>query len=148
MSEAAHAAVQAQRPPIASRPVRALIVEDSRNVQAALEGLCLTVDNVEVVAIAAGEMEATKWILANPREWDIAVVDLVLGDGSGLHLVQRMRRENPRGVIVVLSEFATGTVAERCARFGAAASFRKSDTAAFISYFEAQVELLRHCRHH
>jgi two-component system, OmpR family, response regulator len=125
------------------RVTRVLIVDDSPDVQAGLEGICFTLDGVEIAASTRGEMETTSWVLNNPDAWDIGVVDLALREGSGLNLVPRLRRENPVAVIIVFSEFATNEVSHRCKELGADAVFLKSDLHAFSSYLEARAREMR-----
>lgn len=52
------------------------------------------------VTLRAGYIDAIGWLL-EPRELDIAVLDIRLGDGDGITLAKRIRDEYPRCAIVL-----------------------------------------------
>lgn len=117
-------------------PLRALIVEDSRNMQSALQDLLNAMAGLEVIATAVGEAQATDWIYHHRNGWELAVVDLLLQDGSGFHLVHRLKSEHAGGHVVVFSEFATPALKAKCLALGADAVFLKSDLAGFVAHVE------------
>jgi DNA-binding NarL/FixJ family response regulator len=119
-----------------ARPLRVLVVEDSQRIQSALVELLETIGSFTVTGRVVGESEATDWIHHHPQEWDLAIVDLVLENGSGFYLLQRMRREHPGGRVVVFSEFVSPTLREKCLQLGAEAAFRKSELQDFIAWLE------------
>src|SRR5687768_10648657 len=90
------------------------IVEDSLPVQSALKELIESVGGWQVVGIAGGETQATDWLHKHRRKWDVAVLDLLLQEGSGFGLIQRCRAEHPQGRIVVFSEYATPALKDKC----------------------------------
>jgi DNA-binding NarL/FixJ family response regulator len=112
------------------------IVEDSLPVQSALKELIESVGGWKVVAIAGGETQATDWLHKHRREWDVAVLDLLLQEGSGFGLIQRCRAEHPQGRIVVFSEYATPALKDKCIAIGASAVFLKSELPQFVAYLE------------
>ncbi|HEY0826000.1 MAG TPA: response regulator [Ramlibacter sp.] len=112
------------------------MVEDSRHMQSALRDLIQSVGNFKVVGAAVGETEATDWLHRNRGEWRLAVLDLLLGEGSGFGLVRRCRAARPDGRIVVFSEYASPAVKDRCRQLGADAAFLKSELKAFVHYIE------------
>ncbi len=87
--------------------MRILVVEDHRAtrtmVESALHEAGHTVDAVEYVAQAEG--------LLREREYDVAVLDWMLPDGSGVDLCRQMRTE--RRSLPVLMLTARGEVADR-----------------------------------
>lgn len=113
-----------------------LLVEDSPPLQAALKEMIEAVAGWEVVGVAGGETQATDWLHKHRRGWDLAVLDLLLQEGSGFGLVQRCRMENPAGHVVVYSEYATPALKEKCIAMGAEAVFLKSELPQFIGYLE------------
>jgi DNA-binding NarL/FixJ family response regulator len=113
------------------------IVEDSLAVQSALKELIESVGGWRVAGIACGETPATDWLHKHRREWDLAVLDLLLQEGSGFGLIQRCRAEHPRGHIVVFSEYATPGLKDKCIAIGANAVFLKSELPQFLAYLEA-----------
>jgi DNA-binding NarL/FixJ family response regulator len=124
-------------PASAASPQRVLVVEDSQRIQSALVELLETLGGFQVAARVVGESEATDWIHHHPQGWDLAIVDLVLENGSGFHLLQRMRREHADGRVVIFSEFVSPALHDKCMKLGAQAAFRKSELQEFIAWLEA-----------
>lgn len=69
------------------------------------------------VQIAAGLAEARRALEEDAP--DYAVVDLKMPDGSGLVLVEELKRRNPRARIVVLTGFASVATAVEAIKLGA-----------------------------
>src|SRR5687768_9550270 len=59
-----------------------LVVEDSKDVQAALLELFSTLGGVNVVATASTETEATELIFQREGDWQLVTLDLLLEEGS------------------------------------------------------------------
>jgi DNA-binding NarL/FixJ family response regulator len=106
-------------------------------LQSALKELVETVGGWRIAATAATEMEATEWLHQHPQGWELAVVDLLLQDGSGFGLIQRCRSAHPQGRIVVFSEYASPALKQKCSAIGADAVFLKSELPRFLDYIEA-----------
>lgn len=115
--------------------VPVFIVEDSHHMQHALRELVQSVGAFRVVETALGETSATEWLLKH-RPWQLAIVDLLLVDGSGFGLVRRCRAERPDSKVVVFSEYASPAVKKRCLELGADAAFLKSELKSFVHYLE------------
>lgn len=79
-----------------SPKLRVFLVEDRDDVRGALEELLTATGRFEPVARAKTEGEANLWLEEHQRLWDIAIVDLVLEQGSGFSVIQRARRLHPR----------------------------------------------------
>ena len=116
---------------------KVLVVEDSRDMQAALADLFHAVQGFEVEFVT-GETQATAW-LEEHHDWTLAVLDLVLDEGSGFNLVRRFRRQNPNGRIVVLSAFVSRVIVETCCDTGADAVFHKDEADRFAAWLEQLV---------
>jgi DNA-binding NarL/FixJ family response regulator len=106
--------------------LRTLIVEDSPvildNLIATLEELA----DVQVVGTAADEASALHWIRDSPQAFDMMIVDIFLKSGTGLGV---LREALARGLVVprvVLTNFATAEIRERCKELGADRVFDKS----------------------
>lgn len=112
------------------------IVEDSPTVRTALRELLGTVAFLSVVGEAATETQATEWLHKHRRGWCLAVIDLLLPEGSGFGLVQRCRSENPHATVIVFSEFATPAIKAKCIETGADAVFKKSELAELLQFLE------------
>ena len=103
------------------------IVEDNpvirENLIATLEELA----DVHVVGTSDNENDSTSWLLGNPNAWSLAIVDLFLKQGSGLGVLTACRNRKPTQKVVVLSNYATADIRQRCAQLGVDAVFDKSN---------------------
>jgi DNA-binding NarL/FixJ family response regulator len=104
---------------------RAFIVEDSSTIRDNLIETLKELARFEPVGTAETEHEA-KRRLARKDDWDLAIVDLFLREGSGLNVVEALRGRGPHQKVVVLSNHSSRDVRWRCAQLGADAVFDKS----------------------
>jgi DNA-binding NarL/FixJ family response regulator len=118
-------------------PAHVLIIEDSPSMQAALGDLLAAVGDFSVAAIIPDETNATLWLQDPAHVFDVAIIDLLIDGGSGFNLVVRARKARPQAKIIVLSEFVSPAVAERCQAMGANAVFPKSHVREFGDYLAA-----------
>ena len=102
--------------PAPARGLRALVVDDDRNIRATL-GVCLEGLGCEVTPAAS--VDAALAALAE-RPFDLAFVDLRLGAASGLDLQPRLLGESPGLAIVVVTAYASVGTAVEALRRGAA----------------------------
>ena len=107
-----------------------------------LAELFSSLGDLRIVGTATTEAEADLWLDEHPGGWELAVVDLLLEQGSGMGVVARCRARNPDGKVVVLSSYATPGVRKHCLALGADAVFDKVDTAAFVSWLDEEVRRL------
>lgn len=114
---------------IGSGPGRALriyVVEDSavirRNLLAALAELVGIAD----MGHADNEDDAGAWLTDPHSRWDLAIVDVFLRQGTGFGVLQACRGRAPDRKIVILTNYATLGVRERCLDLGADTVFDKS----------------------
>lgn len=113
--------------------VRMFLADDMKAMVDLMTDLCTAVD-VTLVGNSATEAEAIDWLEHNRNAWDVAVIDLVLAQGSGINLISRARAGHPGGRIAVLSGYASSGIEEHCRRLGADAVFDKRDTGAFLNW--------------
>ncbi|MFS2163813.1 response regulator [Variovorax sp. Varisp62] len=106
--------------------VRTFIVEDNPTIRKNLMGALREVARVDPVGEAESEEEASRWLSCNLSQWDLAIVDLFLKDGTGFSVLEACRHRGPAQKIVVLSNFATPDMRRRCAQLGADAVFDKA----------------------
>ncbi len=103
------------------------IVEDNpvicENLIATLEELA----TVRMVGTSDNENDSKSWLLENPQAWSLAIVDLFLKQGSGLGVLTACRNRKPTQKMVVLSNYATADIRQRCAQLGVDAVFDKSN---------------------
>jgi len=107
--------------------LRTYIVEDNATIRENLIGTLEELASVEAVGVAEAEDEGKAWLAANSEQWDLAIVDLFLRQGSGLGVLAACRTRRPGQKMVVLSNYATPDVRMRCAQLGVDAVFDKSN---------------------
>lgn len=114
--------------------VRVFLVEDLKSTQRLFDDLFSALGGFSVVGTVATEAEAYLWLEENPNGWDLAVIDLVLEQGTGMGVVSRAVSCPMAGKVVVLSSYASPGVRKHCLHLGADAVFDKSDATEFIRY--------------
>jgi len=107
--------------------LRTYIVEDNATIRENLIGTLEELASVEAVGVAETEDEGKDWLSTHSDQWDLAIVDLFLRQGSGLGVLAACRTRRPGQKMVVLSNYATPDVRMRCAQLGVDAVFDKSN---------------------
>ena len=107
--------------------LRTYIVEDNATIRENLIGTLEELAEVEAVGIAETEDEGKEWLTSHTSQWDLAIVDLFLREGSGLGVLAACRDRLADQKMVVLSNYATPDVRMRCAQLGVDAVFDKSN---------------------
>ena len=118
--------------------LRVFLVEDLHTMQTLLQALFAALGGIQTVGGASTEAEANLWLLENAGRWDVALVDLVLEQGSGMSVIRRARQSHPHGKVIVFSAYASPAVHQHCLGLGADAVFSKSDTGAFVAWLSRQ----------
>lgn len=115
--------------------VRVFLVEDMKHVQDIVAELLTSLGDFRLVKAIGNEAEARLWLVEHPGAWDLAVIDLVLDQGSGMGVVSRAREAAGRdGRVIVFSDYASDGIRKHCLRLGADAVFLKSQTQEFMDY--------------
>ena len=114
--------------------LRVFLVEDLQRMRSLLADLFASMGGLRVVGATSTEAEAKLWLEEHRSGWDVAVIDLVLEQGSGMEVVRRCKAEPGGGRIVVFSSYATAGVRQHCLDLGADAVFDKSETGGFITW--------------
>ncbi|RZL90448.1 MAG: response regulator [Variovorax sp.] len=107
-------------------PIQTFLVEDSATIRATLIPAMRDLADVEVIGCAESESEAVDWLAMHTGDLHLAVVDLLLREGSGLGIAQHFRRVRSQLPIVILTNYATASTRERALAVGASAVFDKS----------------------
>ncbi|MEJ8838507.1 response regulator [Ramlibacter sp. AN1133] len=112
---------------------RVFIVEDSSTIRDNLIETLKELAHFEPVGTTETEHEARRWLARN--EWDLAIIDLFLREGSGLNVLEACRNRRPGQKVVVLSNHSSRDVRWRCKQLGADAVFDKStELEALVDY--------------
>ena len=107
--------------------LKTYIVEDNVTIRENLVGTLEELTCISAIGFAETEAEAVRWLAENSDQWELAIVDLFLKQGSGLGVLQAVSTRRPDQKIVVLSNYATPDIRKRCAQFGVDAVFDKSN---------------------
>lgn len=102
------------------------LVEDNQKIRDNLIPALADLGSASVIAIAQTEEEAIAWLARHKGEWDLAVVDLFLAQGSGLGVVRWCNGREPFQRVAVLTNYATGAMRMSCMDAGADGFFDKS----------------------
>jgi two-component system OmpR family response regulator len=112
---------------------RVFIVEDSSTIRDNLIETLKELAQFEPVGTAETEHDARRWLARG--EWDLAIMDLFLREGSGLNVLETCRQRKPGQKVVVLSNHSSRDVRWRCKQLGADAVFDKStELEALVDY--------------
>lgn len=117
------------------RRLKTYLVEDNKTIRDNLIATLEDLAQVETVGHASTETDATTWLTNPATDWDLAVIDIFLLEGSGLGVLEKLQQRAPHQHLVILSNYATPSMRERCAQLGANRVFDKSeDIDALIDY--------------
>ena len=105
--------------------LRIYLVEDNPLILQWLAEALEELAQAKVIGSAATEAEACCWLAANDAAWDVAVVDLWLAQGNGIHVIKCLHRR-PEQRVVVLTNYPTEQMRQMCQSAGADAFFDKS----------------------
>jgi two-component system, OmpR family, response regulator len=123
--------------------LKTYIVEDNPTIRENLIGTLEELASIEAVGTAETENDGKAWLATQGRQWDLAIVDLFLKQGSGLGVLAACRDRKPWQKIVVLSNYATADIRYRCTQMGVDAVFDKSNEIdALVDYCIAQTRNL------
>ena len=107
--------------------LRIYLVEDNLLIRENLTATLTEMVSTSCVGWAEGEREAVQWLNEASNRWDLAIVDLFLKQGNGLGVVGACRARAADQKLVVLTNYATSAIRERCLALGADAVFDKSN---------------------
>ena len=108
-------------------PVRAYFVEDNPTIRVNLIATLEELGGVAPIGYAETEQQGSEWLTNHSANWDLAIVDLFLKQGSGLGVLKACRERNPEQKVVVLTNYATPDIRVRCHQLGVDAVFDKSN---------------------
>lgn len=106
--------------------VKTFIVEDSPVILDNLVAALHELTPVQVVGSSDSENDAVQWLLESGNDCDLVVVDLFLKSGSGLGVLAAAARAGVAARRVVLTNYASRDMRQRCLALGAHRVFDKS----------------------
>jgi DNA-binding NarL/FixJ family response regulator len=107
--------------------LRTYIVEDNATIRENLIGALEELASIESLGWAETESDAKRWLEQHAHAWELAIVDLFLKQGSGLGVIEAARARDAGQRVVVLTNYATADMRQRCMELGADAVFDKSN---------------------
>lgn len=107
-------------------PLNVFLVEDRLPIRHRLSSALEDLVAAQVIGHADAENEAVRWLDHHEGEWDLAVVDLFLKQGSGLGVVRRTRARPGSQKVAVLTNHANEATRQLCLQAGADRVFDKS----------------------
>lgn len=123
--------------------MRTYLVEDNPIIRDNLISMLEELAPVQTVGTCETEEEGAEWLTHNSGQWDLAIVDLFLKNGSGLRVLEACRRREKWQKMVLFSNYATREMRSRCAQLGVDAVFDKStEIDDLLAYCVAQSQLL------
>ena len=123
--------------------LKTYIVEDNPTIRENLIGTLEELACIDAVGTAETENDGKAWLAEQGAQWDLAIVDLFLKQGSGLGVLAACRDRKPWQKVVVLSNYATADIRQRCSQLGVDAVFDKSnEIEALVDYCIAQTQNL------
>ncbi len=118
------------RPAVQAGKTRILIVDDSLLVR---RGLTELLDSQPDFTVGAAVDAAEKALEIARREmFDLAIVDICLGQMDGIELTGRLKAEHPEMIVVILSMHDPERFADRARRAGAAAFVAKQQASQIL----------------
>jgi len=102
------------------------LVEDNETIARNLIDALAEIASVKVTGHSATQAEASSWLALHDGEWNLAIVDLFLQQGSGLGVLAGCRKREPYQKVVVLTNYATDEMRRQAALLGADAVYDKS----------------------
>jgi len=103
------------------------LVEDNKTIRENLIPVLEDMADAQVVGFAETESAAAHWLRENGEGWHLAVVDMFLKEGSGLGVLRSCANRARHQRVVVLTNYATDDMRERCLALKADAVFDKSN---------------------
>lgn len=100
------------------------IVEDSEIVRDHMQSMLSVIPGVEVVGHASDEIGAIERI--NALQPDVVTLDIGLQPGSGINVLENIKRQNPAIKVIVLTNYADEFYAASCKHAGADLFFDKT----------------------
>ena len=107
--------------------LKTYFVEDNPTIRDNLIATLEELAYVDAIGCSDNEDEGKEWLLDNPQQWDLAILDLFLKQGSGLGVLAACKDRKANQKIVVLSNYATADIRHRCLQLGVDAVFDKSN---------------------
>ena len=112
--------------PPASAALTCFLVEDNAVIRENLVATLEEMLDMRVLGHAVDENGAIHWMSEAQADCDLVIIDLFLAQGTGLNVLRAAGERMPAARRVVLSNYATPDMRQRCLALGADKVFDKS----------------------
>lgn len=119
------------------------LVEDKPDIRDTVVEAMEEVAPLKFVGHAASEAAARQWLRTFNDDWQLAIVDLFLSEGSGFGVLRDCQGRKPNQKVVVLTSYCHQNITDRCLQLGADRVFDKSaDIEELVAYCRAHADSL------
>lgn len=119
------------------------LVEDKPDIRDTVVEAMEEVAPLKFVGHAASETAARQWLRTFNDDWQLAIVDLFLSEGSGFGVLRDCQSRKPNQKVVVLTSYCHQNITERCLQLGADRVFDKSaDIEELVAFCKAHADNL------
>ncbi len=106
--------------------LKTFLAEPCIETRRALVGSMQQVAPIRFVGLANTEEASNEWLDDRAHNWDLAIIDLQLNEGSGFGVLQQHRGRPNLQKIVVLTGYVNADIRQRCMQSGADGVFDKT----------------------
>lgn len=99
------------------RPVRVVLIDDDPHIRRVIAGELVSDMRIDMVGQAESQRDGRR--LISMCEFDVMIIDLNLGDGSGFDLIEHMKQVRPQAEAIVVSIMDDEVRAMRAFELGA-----------------------------
>jgi NtrC-family two-component system response regulator AlgB len=131
------------QPPEPDGRLRVLVIDDEKNIRTTLS-LCLEQTGCQVGSASSAEGAL---LAVAQQAYELAFLDLRLGDSNGLDLIPKLLAENPNLMIIIMTAYATIDSAIEAIKRGASDYIAKPFTPPQIRHVVEQMIKQRDLRH-
>ncbi|CDS51920.1 Response regulator receiver [Polaromonas sp. CG9_12] len=123
------------------------LVEDSAAQCAYVTQILTAEAKVVIVGVAATEPLAVEWLDRHPDQWDIALVDLYLSEGTGVGVIRHCQNRRPGQSILVMTNHARNDhLLHHCERLGVDAVYHKAtELESLVTYCKSMAARMPQC---
>lgn len=123
--------------------INTFLVEDRADIRDTLVQAMEEIAPCRFVGQADSESTARQWLHAHPADWQLAIVDLFLADGSGFGVLRDLQQRRQGQKVVVLTSYSHGNILRKCLDLGADEVFDKTgDLKKLVAYCWAHAACL------
>ena len=123
--------------------INIFLVEDCADIRNTLIQAMEEIAPCRFVGYADSESTARQWLLTHPDDWQLAIVDLFLADGSGFGVLRDLQQRCQGQKVVVLTSYSHENIQNKCLDLGADQVFDKTgDLEELVAYCRAHAASL------